>query len=217
MGKNRSGSSSRWLQRQRNDDYVRRAAVDGYRSRAAYKLLEIHERDDLLKRGMIVVDLGAAPGGWSQVAAELVGSSIKDSVGMVFAVDLLPIDPINGVDIIQGDFSDEAVYSDLMVKLKGSKVDLVISDMAPNISGIGAVDIPRALGLAELALDFAKEVLVEEGCFLVKLFQGQGFTEFVAGTKELFKKVVIRKPKASRSESREVYILATGFVGHQFE
>ncbi len=214
MGRNRSGSSSRWLQRQRNDDYVKRAVAEGYRSRAAYKLLEINARDNLLRKGMVVVDLGAAPGGWSQVAADLVGATGQNPIGKVFALDLLAIDPLLGVDIIQGDFREEAVYSDLKSKLHGGMVDLVISDMAPNISGIDAVDIPRALELGEIALEFAKEVLVKEGCFLVKLFQGQGFTEFVALTKASFKKVVIRKPKASRSESREVYILATGFVGH---
>lgn len=198
----RSKSSKLWLQRQRNDDYVKRAQAEGYRSRAAYKLQEINERDKIFKRGMTVVDLGAAPGGWSQIALEYVGA------GNIVAIDLLPIVPIEGVDIIEGDFTDESAHVELINILENRPVDLVISDMAPNFSGIRGVDLPRAVYLAELALDFAKEVLVPGGCLLVKLFQGEGFTEYVHMLKQNFRSVVVRKPKASRAESREVYVYA---------
>lgn len=198
----RSKSSKLWLQRQRNDDYVKRAQAEGYRSRAAYKLQEINERDKIFKRGMTVVDLGAAPGGWSQIALEYVGA------GNIVAIDLLPIVPIEGVDIIEGDFTDESAHVALINILENRPVDLVISDMAPNFSGIRGVDLPRAVYLAELALDFAKEVLVPGGCLLVKLFQGEGFTEYVHMLKQNFRSVVVRKPKASRAESREVYVYA---------
>lgn len=204
MSKPRSKSSKQWLQRQHNDDYVKRAVREGYRSRSAYKLLEINQRDKILRKGMTVVDLGAAPGGWSQVAVELV------KPGLVFALDILPIDPLAGVDIIQGDFREDSVYAELLNKLNGVRVDLVISDMAPNFSGIGSVDVLRAVYLAEIALDFANEVLGPGGCMLVKLFQGEGFTEYVQLFKQAFKQVVVRKPKASRAESREVYLLGSG-------
>lgn len=198
----KSKSSRQWLQRQRNDNYVKRAVAEGYRSRAAYKLQELNERDKFLRPGMTVVDLGAAPGGWSQVVLEHVGA------GNVYALDILPIDPIEGVDIILGDFTEEAVYTELRKKLGSTKIDLVISDMAPNFSGIRDIDLPRAVYLAEIAFDFAKEVLKPGGCFLVKLFQGEGFTEYVHMLKQAFVSVVVRKPKASRAESREVYIYA---------
>jgi len=207
----RSKSSKQWLDRQRKDDYVRRAVSEGYRSRASYKLLEINERDQIFRPGMTVIDLGAAPGGWSQVAVELVGKNF------VIALDILPIDPIEGVDIIQGDFKDASVYDKLLKKLGTKKVGLVISDMAPNFSGISDIDVPRAVYLAEIALDFAQEVLVSGGCLLVKIFQGPGYTEYVKMLKEVFSTVAVRKPKASRSESREVYLLGTGFRASGFK
>lgn len=203
----RSKSSREWLQRQHSDDYVKRAQAEGYRSRAAFKLLELNERDKILRSGMTVVDLGAAPGGWSQVAVDLVGK------GNVVAIDLLPIDPLEGVDIIQGDFTDDAVHALVINKLGNRKIDLVISDMAPNFSGIRDIDLPRAVYLAEIALDFAKEVLVPGGCLLVKLFQGEGFVEYVHMLKKTFVSVVVRKPKASRAESREVYVYAKNIRG----
>lgn len=210
MAKSRTTSSQRWLQRQRKDSYVKRAAAEGYRSRAAYKLLEINERDSILRPGMVVVDLGAAPGGWSQVASEIVGAQ-----GYVIALDLLPIDPMPMVDIIEGDFTDFAIVDAVVKKLadQNRRVDLVISDMAPNISGISDIDVPRALYLAEVALQFAKTTLRKDGTFLVKLFQGQGFTQYVQELRQDFGKVSTRKPKASRSESREVYLLAQNFRG----
>ncbi len=203
----RSKSSKKWLQRQRSDDYVKRAVEAGYRSRAAYKLEELNLRDKILQKGMTVVDLGAAPGGWSQVAVAHVGQ------GNVIAIDLLPIDPIEGVDIIIGDFCEEQIYQQVKKKLDGKKIDLVISDMAPNFSGISDIDLPRAVYLADIALDFAKEVLKPGGCLLVKLFQGEGFVEYVHMLKKIFANVVIRKPKASRAESREVYVYAKNFIG----
>jgi len=211
MAKSRSKSSKRWLERHVSDDYVKRSVAEGYRSRAAYKLLEINERNKILRPGMTVIDLGAAPGGWSQVAVEVAGKNF------VIALDILPIDPIEGVDIIQGDFKDSAVYEELLKKLGSSKVGLVISDMAPNFSGISGVDVPRAVYLAEIALDFAQEVLASGGSFLVKIFQGPGFTEYVQMLREVFTTVVVRKPKASRSESREVYLLGTGFRAGGFK
>ena len=205
MTKSRSKSSKRWLERQHKDDYVKRAVAEGYRSRAAYKLLEINEKDRIFRPGMTVIDLGAAPGGWSQVAVKLVGKN------NVVALDILPIDPIDGVDIIQGDFRDPVVYQDLLKKLGDKKVGLVISDMAPNFSGISSVDVLSAVYLAEIALDFAQDVLGPGACFLVKLFQGPGFTEYVQMLKQAFTTVNVRKPKASRSESSEIYLLGTGF------
>lgn len=206
MAKSRSKSSNQWLHRQRNDDYVKRAVAEGYRSRAAYKLLEINARDKILHSNMTVVDLGAAPGGWSQVAVEHVGK------GNVIAIDILPIDPMDGVDIIVGDFTNDDVYGLVIKNLADRKVSLVISDMAPNFSGIRDIDLPRAVYLAEMAFDFAKEVLAPGGCLLVKLFQGAGFTEYVQMLKQSFATVVVRKPKASRAESREVYVLAKNFI-----
>ena len=198
----RSKSSSQWLKRQHKDDYVKRAVAEGYRSRAAYKLQELNERDKILRPGMTVVDLGAAPGGWSQVAVQYVGK------GNVIALDLLPIDPIDGVDIIIGDFREVTIQEEVIKRLGGRKVDLVICDMAPNFTGIKAVDVPRTVYLVEIAFEFAREVLVPGGSLLVKLFQGEGFTECVQLLKNSFASVVVRKPKASRSESREVYVLA---------
>ncbi len=202
----RSKSSSRWLQRHFADDYVRRAQQAGYRSRAVYKLLEIQERDRILRPGMVVVDLGAAPGGWSQVAAKIVGKR-----GRVIALDILPIEPMDGVEIVQGDFREPVVLERLL-KIVGERgVDLVISDMAPNSSGMKAVDQPRAMYLAELALELAQRVLVPGGDLLVKVFQGEGIEEYRRALRASFEKLLTRKPKASRSSSREVYLLARNY------
>lgn len=200
---NQSSSSRRWLQEHFSDHYVKEAQREGYRSRAIYKLKEIHERDKLFKPGMTVVDLGAAPGSWSELVVKLVGKK-----GRVIALDLLPIDPIPGVEIIQGDFTDEALEQELLQRLGDNKVNWVISDMAPNFSGVNSVDIPRMITLAELALHFAISVLELKGGFLVKVFQGEGFEAFLKEVRTHFKKVTTRKPKASRGRSNEVYILA---------
>ncbi len=187
-----------------NDPFVHLAQKEGYRSRAAYKLLEIDAKDHLLKSGMVVVDLGATPGGWSQVAARQVGRG-----GKVIALDLLPLDPLAGVDFIQGDFREEVVLKQLEALLQGKHVGLVISDMAPNMSGVQSADLARAIHLAELAMEFALEHLKPGGSFLVKVFQGVGFEEFLKLMKSRFAKVVTRKPKASRDRSSELYLLAT--------
>ncbi len=202
----RSKSSHRWMQRHLNDEYVQRARREGYRSRAAYKLLEIQEKDHLLRPGQVVVDLGAAPGGWSQVAQKLVGGR-----GEVFALDILEMDPLPGVRFLQGDFREQEVLDRLTDLLAGRPVDLVISDMAPNTSGVLAVDQPRAMYLCELALDFARQVLRPGGAFVTKAFQGEGFDEFVRELRGGFQRMATRKPKASRPKSREVYLVATGF------
>ncbi len=202
----RSKSSGKWLEDHFKDSYVKQAQQDGYRSRASYKLLEIQNKDRLIKTGMTVLDLGAAPGGWSQVAAQLVGKK-----GRVVASDILPMDEIEHVQFIQGDFTEEKAYADIVAALGGQGVDLVISDMAPNMSGISAVDQPRSMYLVELALDMATQVLVPGGCFLTKIFQGTGFDELLASMRSKFNKVQPRKPDASRSRSREQYIVARGF------
>ncbi len=204
MGK--SKSSHQWLQRHVNDEYVKRSQADGYRSRASYKLLEIQERDHLIKPNQVIVDLGAAPGGWSQVAIKLVGRN-----GRVLATDLLEMDSIPGVDFVQGDFRKQEVVDKLIRLLDGRKIDLVISDIAPNISGVTAVDQPRSMYLCELALDFAREQLKSGGSLVVKVFHGAGFDDFIRETRNSFGRVVTRKPKASRPKSREVYMVATGF------
>lgn len=199
-----SKSSRRWLREHFSDPYVKQAQQSGYRSRAVYKLQELQERDKLFKPGMVVVDLGAAPGGWSQLLVEYIGSK-----GHVFALDILPMDPIPGVDFLLGDFTEEACAEELFKRLNGAQIDWVISDMAPNLSGIDSVDQPRSVYLAELALDFALKVLPSKECgFLVKVFQGAGFDEFLKQVRANFNKVAIRKPKASRGRSSEVYILA---------
>jgi 23S rRNA (uridine2552-2'-O)-methyltransferase len=202
----RSKSSKRWLKEHFSDDYVQKAQQDGYRSRAVYKLQEINQKDALLRPGMTVLDLGAAPGGWSQLAAEIVGEK-----GKVIAVDILSMDPIPGVELQQGDFTTQEVYENLIKILDGRNAGLVMSDMAPNISGIGSVDQARAMYLAELSLDLARKVLVAEGDLLVKVFQGSGFDELKRDMGTSFNKVVIRKPKASRPRSREVYMVARGY------
>ncbi len=201
-------SSRRWLTEHHNDDYVRRAREAGYRSRAAYKLLEIDARDGLLQPGMTVVDLGAAPGGWSQVAARAVGPQ-----GRVLALDLLPMAPLPGVEFIQGDFHEQAVYEALLARLPDGRVDLVLSDMAPNISGVAAVDQPRSIYLVESAAEFASRVLRSGGVLLAKAFQGSGFQELVRELHSDYVQVVVRKPKSSRPRSREVYLLARGLRG----
>ncbi|MGE5624566.1 MAG: 23S rRNA (uridine(2552)-2'-O)-methyltransferase RlmE [Bacillota bacterium] len=202
----RSKSSSRWLQEHFSDTYVKRAHQTGARSRAIFKLEEIQQRDRILKPGMIVVDLGSAPGGWSQYAAKLLKGQ-----GRIVALDVLPMPSIEGVEFIQGDFASEEALKVLRERLSGAKVDLVMSDIAPNMSGVGDVDQARAMHLAELALDFARETLGPGGVFLVKLFQGQGFQEYLRAVRADFGQVVSRKPKSSRSRSPEVYLLARNF------
>lgn len=198
-------SNKRWLQRQSNDPYVKQARADGYRARAAYKLKELDARDRLFKKGQRVVDLGAAPGSWSQVAVERTGAA--ESEGVVIALDILPMDPLSHVHFIQGDFREDEPLAELEA-LVGEKVDLVLSDMAPNISGIAPSDQARSMYLAELALDFAVQWLKPNGALVIKLFQGEGFDTFVAQARKHFASVKLRKPEASRSESREVYLLA---------
>jgi len=198
----RSKSSSAWLKRHVNDPYVRKANEEGYRARSAYKLLELVNRDGLARPGDTVVDLGAAPGSWSQVLAERVGRS-----GRVIAVDLLEVPAIPGVAIIQGDFGEEAVLRRIEDTLQGRKIDLVVSDMAPNISGVRASDQARSIHLCELALDFAQAHLNSGGAFLVKAFQGAGYPEFLAALRRVFVSVASRKPSASRGESNEMYLV----------
>jgi 23S rRNA (uridine2552-2'-O)-methyltransferase len=202
----RSKSSSRWMQEHFNDEYVKMAQVKGYRSRAVFKLEEIQDKDQIIKPGMNIIDLGAAPGGWSQFAREIIGKKNK-----IIALDILPMEPIEGVDFIQGDFREQAVLDELYAVLDGAEVNLVMSDMAPNMSGNKAVDQPRSIYLGELALETAKAVLTKGGTFLVKLFHGEGFEDFYQEVQKSFSKVVIKKPKASRPRSNEVYILAKGF------
>lgn len=207
MAKKRS-SSKAWLKEHRDDPYVQQAQRDGYRSRACYKLLEVQEKDRLIRPGMTVLDLGSAPGGWSQVAADLVGHK-----GRVVASDILPMDSLAGVEFIEGDFTEDAVFERILAALEGEPVDLVISDMAPNMSGVTAVDQPKSMYLVELALDMARRVLAPGGSFVAKVFQGEGFDELFRDARGSFDKILTRKPKASRPRSREVYLVATGFRG----
>ncbi len=204
----RSKSSGNWLREHFDDVYVKKAQDDGWRSRAAYKLLEIQEKDKLIKPGMTIVDLGAAPGGWSQVAAKLAGDK-----GLVIASDILEMDPIAGVQFLQGDFREQDVYQQLLEIIENRPVDLVISDMAPNMSGMNAVDQPKAMYLCELALEMGQQVLKKNGDFLVKVFQGEGFDEYRKQLQQSFTKLITRKPDASRARSKEVYLLAKGFRG----
>jgi 23S rRNA (uridine2552-2'-O)-methyltransferase len=201
----RSKSSHRWLKEHFDDEYVKRAQREGWRSRAVFKLEEIQEKDRILKPGMTVVDLGAAPGGWSQYALGLVGRK-----GVIVATDILPMEPLPGVEFVQGDFCEDSVLDELLNRLKGREIDLVMSDIAPNISGVQAVDLPRAMYLAELAVDFADRVVRPGGDLLVKLFQGEGFDVLLQDLRSRYDKVLMRKPKASRPRSREVYALARG-------
>ena len=200
--------SSRWLQRQKKDPYVKQAQQSHYRSRAVYKLMEIDEKDRLFHRGQTVIDLGAAPGSWSQYVMERISPA-----GKLIAIDILPLEPIDNLLIIKGDFSEQETYERCFEALQGQKADLVISDMAPNISGIKDSDQARSLYLAELARDLALQVLKPGGGLLIKLFQGPGVDEFRQGLKEHFAKILNRKPRASRDDSREFYILARSFRG----
>ena len=200
----KKGSSRRWMHEHLSDEFVKKAQKEGYRSRAVYKLLEIIEKNSIIKNGNKVLDLGAAPGGWSQVAAKFVGSR-----GKVIASDILPIDEIDGVDFLQGDFTEQAVYDDLLVMTDGTKIDVVLSDMAPNMSGQLSVDQPKSMYLAELAIDMAIKSLKPNGSFIVKVFQGDGFDTFVQNARKTFQKVSVIKPKASRPRSKEVYLLAS--------
>lgn len=204
--KKRSASSRRWLKEHFDDPYVQKAQKQGYRSRAVFKLEELQKRDRLLKPGQIVVDLGAAPGGWSQYVAAL-----QDGNGEVIACDILEMDPLPGVEFLQGDFREEAVLNALLNRIGGPNVDVVLSDMAPNMSGNEAVDIPRSMYLVELALDMCRQVLKPNGTFAVKVFQGEGFDAFLKDVRGAFKQVKVRKPDSSRARSREVYLVATGF------
>lgn len=201
----RSKSSSRWLREHFDDVYVKKAQAEGLRSRAAFKLEELIDRDRLLKPGMRIVDLGAAPGGWSQLARKRLGDN-----GTIIALDILPMQGIGGVDFLQGDFREESVLHQLEERLDGNKVDLVLSDMAPNMSGVALADQIRAMDLADLALDFSRQWLKPGGSFLIKLFQGTGFDNYVRSLRADFTRVTMRKPKASRARSREVYALAVG-------
>ncbi|APE31007.1 23S rRNA methyltransferase [Halomonas aestuarii] len=203
-----SKTSKGWLKEHFDDQFVQQRWQDGYRSRASYKLLALDEKDRLLRPGMTVIDLGAAPGGWSQVAAEKVGSD-----GLVIASDILEMDALADVEFIQGDFTEEAVLEAILDTLGDRPVDLVMSDMAPNMSGMAAIDQPQAMYLVELALDLARQTLSPGGTFLAKVFQGEGFDEFLKELRGSFKRVVTRKPEASRARSREVYLLAEGFRG----
>jgi len=202
----RSKSSHRWLREHFEDEYVDRAQKEGYRSRAVYKLKEIHEKDHLLKTGMTVVDLGAAPGSWSQFAVQQTGEK-----GLVVALDILPMSPLPGVVFIQGDFREQALLEQLLATVNGRSVNLVLSDMAPNISGVKAVDQPHSMYLAELAFDLAKRCLAPGGGFLVKTFQGEGFDHLLREMRCYFATVAIRKPKSSRARSPEVYLLARNY------
>ena len=204
----RSKTSKKWLDEHVNDPYVKKAQIDGYRSRASYKLIEINDKDKLFRPGDVVMDLGSAPGGWSQVVVPLIGEK-----GRVIASDILPMDSIIGVDFIQGDFTEEAVYEQILNALDNEKADSVISDMAPNISGVNATDQYSSIYLVELALDMARNVLKPGGSFCAKVFQGVGYEEYVKDVRSSFNKVLVRKPAASRARSREVYLVAKGFKG----
>jgi 23S rRNA (uridine2552-2'-O)-methyltransferase len=204
----RTRTSNAWLREHVNDPYVQRAKAEGYRSRASFKLMEIDDRDHLIRSGEVVVDLGATPGGWSQVAAKRMQGK-----GRVIALDLLEMEPLHGVDFIQGDFREEDVLKKLETMLAGQKVGLVLSDMAPNMSGILLSDQARVMHLAELGLEFSRNWLKPDGAFLVKVFQGYGFDDFVREMRLLFKTVSSRKPDASRDRSAEVYLLGKGLKG----
>jgi len=201
----RSKSSHQWLKKHFDDEFVKRAQREGWRSRAVYKLEELDQKYRLFRPGMTVVDLGAAPGGWSQYAEKVLAGK-----GRIIALDILEMDPLPGVEFIQGDFTEDEPLDLLMKNLDGSKVDLVLSDMAPNISGMQAVDQPRGIYLVELAIDFAAKVLGNNGNLLFKAFQGEGFEDIVRALRGQYRKVLIRKPRASRPRSREVYVLAQG-------
>lgn len=199
-------SSSRWMKEHFDDEYVKKAQKLGLRSRAVFKIEEINQKDKLIKKGMKVVDLGAAPGGWSEYASKAVGDD-----GLVVACDILSMDPIAGVQFLQGDFREEAVLDALLTRIDGKNIDVVMSDMAANMTGNESADSARSMYLVELALDMCHQVLKKEGAFVVKVFQGEGFEQFVKDVRNVFKTVKTRKPDSSRARSREVYIVATGF------
>ena len=200
----KKGSSRQWMHEHLNDEYVKKAQKEGYRSRAVFKLIEIIDKKHIIKKGDKVLDLGAAPGGWSQVVSKIVGQT-----GQVIASDILPIEEISGVDFLQGDFTESSVYEKLLNMTKGQKINTVLSDMAPNMSGQLSVDQPKSMNLAELSLDMAIKTLIPNGHFVVKVFQGEGFDAYVQLVRQTFKKVAIKKPKASRPRSKEVYLLAS--------
>ena len=204
----RSDSCRRWLDEHVNDPYVKQAQKDGLRSRSSYKLIELNEKDKLIRPGMLVMDLGSAPGGWSQVAGGLVGEK-----GRVLATDILPMAALDNVEFIQGDFTDDAVFRQLLDNLDGNQPDLIVSDIAPNISGVAASDQASSMYLVELTLDMVRQVLKPGGNYVVKVFQGEGSDQFLKDVRSSFEKVVIRKPEASRPRSREVYFVAKGFKG----
>ncbi|HUL17829.1 MAG TPA: 23S rRNA (uridine(2552)-2'-O)-methyltransferase RlmE [Steroidobacteraceae bacterium] len=204
----RSKSSGSWLQEHVNDPYVKQARQEGYRSRASYKLIQLNERDKLMRPGMLIVDLGSAPGGWSQVAAKLIGPQ-----GKIVATDILPMEPLKNVDFIQGDFTDEAVLKQILARLEGRRPDLILCDIAPNISGIDVADQAASMYLVELALDMARQALKPRGDFVTKVFQGAGSDAYLKELRGSFEKLTIRKPAASRPRSREVYAVAKGFKG----
>lgn len=202
----RSKTSNQWLTEHFNDEFVKRAQKEGYRSRAIYKLIEMDDKDRLLKPGMTVVDLGAAPGGWSELLSKRVGGS-----GRLFALDILPMDALGDVTFIEGDFTEQSVYDELIEALEGKWVDLVLSDIAPNLSGTKAIDQPKMMYLAELAMEFAVSVLKPGGTFVTKVFTGEGIDEYKKELRQHFGKIIVRKPKASRARSSEVYLMAKQF------
>ena len=208
--KKKQKSKQPWLKEHFDDAYVKKAQKEGYRSRAVYKLLEIQERDHLFRSGMTVVDLGSAPGGWSQLTVKYVGEE-----GRILALDILPMEPIDRVEFIQGDFQEQEVLNKMITLMNGRKVDLVISDMAPNISGMNVIDQPKVMYLSELAVDFARQILVPGGDILIKVFQGAGFDDLIQELHRSFGKVTTRKPKASRPRSREVYVVARDYHSHE--
>lgn len=204
----KSKTSKKWMEEHVNDPYVKQAQVDGYRSRASYKLLEINQKDNIIRPGNTVMDLGSAPGGWSQILAKIVGDR-----GRVLASDILHMDSIVGVDFVQGDFTEAAVYEEILRVLGDDTVDTVVSDMAPNMSGVNTTDQYASMYLVELALDMARNVLKPDGAFCAKVFQGVGYDEYVKDVRSSFKQVIVRKPAASRPRSREVYLVAKSFKG----
>ena len=204
----RSKSSGQWLQEHVNDPYVKQAQRDGYQSRSSYKLIQLNEKDHLIRPGMLIVDLGSAPGGWSQVATRLAGER-----GRVIATDILAMDPLKNVDFIQGDFTEESVLNEVLERLGGRKPQLVICDIAPTITGIDSADQASSMYLVELALDFVRQGLEPKGDFVVKVFQGAGSDAYLKDVRSSFDKMLVRKPAASRPRSREVYLVAKGFKG----
>ncbi|MCP3427855.1 23S rRNA (uridine(2552)-2'-O)-methyltransferase RlmE [Opacimonas viscosa] len=204
----KSKTSKKWMEEHVNDPYVKKAQADGYRSRASYKLIEINEKDNIIRPNSTVMDLGSAPGGWSQIIAPMVGDN-----GRVIASDILPMDGIPGVSFLQGDFTEAVVYEEILKMLGDEMVDTVVSDMAPNMSGVNTTDQYASMYLVELALDMARNVLKPNGAFCAKVFQGVGYEEYVKDVRSSFKQVIVRKPAASRPRSREVYLVAKGFKG----